>query len=154
MIALLHPNFLVSFPIIPSTETIKLRIRAFFRARKNLCRTGHYEAKCRNAIWLQAREALWSNCKRTKLSESRFFLCSKYELLLRSLQILEPQGKVAGYATGIQTGIESRPLQVTPKSIGASNTQVLSLSLFACLFVLGFVFAIGQFVGKLGRDWN
>ena len=36
-------------------------------------------------LWLQARESLWSNWKRTQSSESRFFLCKKYELLLRSL---------------------------------------------------------------------
>ena len=34
----------------------------------------HYEVKCCKALWLQAREALWSNCKS---SESRFFLCKK-----------------------------------------------------------------------------
>ena len=32
----------------------------------------HYEVKCCKALWLQAREALWSNCKS---SESIFFSC-------------------------------------------------------------------------------
>ena len=31
-------------------------------------------------------EALWSNCKRMQSSELRFFLCKKYELMLRLLR--------------------------------------------------------------------
>ena len=38
--------------------------RGFFRARKNSCRTCPFEVKCRKTFWLQARQALWSNCKR------------------------------------------------------------------------------------------
>ena len=73
---LLHPKCLVSFPRIPFPETIKLRIRDAFRPRKNSCRASHYDVtKYRIALWLQAREALWSNCKRTQSSESRFVLC-------------------------------------------------------------------------------
>ena len=60
--------------------TKKLRIRGFFCARKNSCRRCLYEVKCRKALWLRAREALWSNCKRTQ----RFFLCKKFKLLVRS----------------------------------------------------------------------
>ena len=45
-----------------------------------------YEIKCHKALWLQAREAVWSNCKRTQSSVPRFFLCKKYKLLLRSLR--------------------------------------------------------------------
>ena len=37
--ALLHPKGFVSFPRIPFPETIKLRIRGFFRARMNSCGT-------------------------------------------------------------------------------------------------------------------
>ena len=44
----------------------------FFRARKNSCRTCCYEVRCREALWLQVRKALWSNCKGTPSSESRF----------------------------------------------------------------------------------
>ena len=40
------------------------------------------------ALWLQAHKALWSNCKQTQSSESRFFRCKKYELLLRWLRSL------------------------------------------------------------------
>ena len=40
--------------------------------------------KCRTALWLLAREALWSNCKQTQSSELRIFVCEKFELLLRS----------------------------------------------------------------------
>ena len=43
--------------------------------------------------------ALWSNCKRTQSSESRFFLCKKYELLLRSLRSNEADG----FATNMGT---------------------------------------------------
>ena len=82
----LHQNFLVSFPRIPFPETIELRIRGFFHARKNSCKTRRYDVKCRKALWLRAREALWSNCKRTQSSKSRFFLCKKSEQLLRSLR--------------------------------------------------------------------
>ena len=42
-----------------------------------LCR----EVKCRKALWLQACEALWSNCKRTQSCESRVSLCKIYEQL-------------------------------------------------------------------------
>ena len=70
----------------PFPETIKLRIRGFFCAWKNFCRTCHCEVKCRKALWLEACEALWSSCKRTQTSWSRFFLQNKYELLLRSLR--------------------------------------------------------------------
>ena len=45
-----------------------------------------WATKSHKASWLQAREALWSNCKRTQSSESRYFLCKKYELLLRALR--------------------------------------------------------------------
>ena len=34
-----------------------------------------YEVECRKALWLQAREALWSNCLRTQSSELRFLPC-------------------------------------------------------------------------------
>ena len=61
-------------------------MRGFFRVRKNSGRTCHCEAKCHKALWLQAREELWSNCMRTRSSKSTFFLCKKYELLLRSLR--------------------------------------------------------------------
>ena len=71
---------LVSFPRLPFPETIKLRIRSLLRARKNSCRTCHYEGKCRKALWLQAREASGSNCKRTKSSEARFFLCDRPDM--------------------------------------------------------------------------
>ena len=40
---LLHPKCLVSFPRIPLPETIKLRIRGFFCAWKNSCRTCDHE---------------------------------------------------------------------------------------------------------------
>ena len=80
------PKFLASIPKIPFPETMRLRMRGFFRARNNSCRMCHCKVKCRKALWLQLREALWSNCKRTQSSESRFFLCKKYELLLRSLR--------------------------------------------------------------------
>ena len=50
--------------------------------RKNWGRTCRYEVKCRKEIWLQAREAVWSNSKRSQSSESRFSLCKKYELPL------------------------------------------------------------------------
>ena len=65
---------LVSLPRIPFPQTIKLWMRGFFRARKNSCRTCHYEVKCRKTLWLQAREAVWSDWKQTQSSESRFFL--------------------------------------------------------------------------------
>ena len=81
----MYQQFLVSFPSIPFPETIKLRIRDFFHARRNSFRTCHYEIECRKALWSQGREVLWSNCKRTQSSTSRFVLCKKYELLLRSL---------------------------------------------------------------------
>ena len=89
---LLHSKCSVSFPRMPVLYStgivpvcINYRIRGFFCARKNLCRTCHYEVKCRKALWLQACEALWSNCERTQSKELRFFLCKKYELLLRSV---------------------------------------------------------------------
>ena len=41
---------------------------------RNSRRTCRYEVKCCKAFWLQAREALWSNYKRTQSSESSFFL--------------------------------------------------------------------------------
>ena len=43
--------------------------RPFFCVRKNSWRMCHYEVKCRKALWLQAREALQSNCKRTQSSK-------------------------------------------------------------------------------------
>ena len=49
--AFFHPKFLVSFPRIPFEETIKLRIRGLFRARKNSCRTCH-EVMCHKALWV------------------------------------------------------------------------------------------------------
>ena len=52
--SLLHAKLLFSFPRIPFPETVKLRIGGFFGGRK-----------CRKALWLQAREASWSVCKRT-----------------------------------------------------------------------------------------
>ena len=55
-------------------QTIELR--TIFVARK----------KCRNALWLKGREALWSNGNRTQSSESSFFLRKKYQPLLRSLR--------------------------------------------------------------------
>ena len=88
--ALLHPNFLESFPRIQFPETRTLI--GFFHSRKNSCKKCHYEVKCRKALWLQAREALCSNCKRAW----RFFLCKKCELLLRLLRsnhICEPRNK-------------------------------------------------------------
>ena len=72
--------FLVSFPRIPYPEAIKLRTRGF-PARKNSCRSCHYEAKCRKALCLQAPGALWSNCKWRSQANRDFFLCKKYELL-------------------------------------------------------------------------
>ena len=60
---------------------IKVRIRGFSHTRKNSCGMCHSEVKCRRALWLQAGEALWFNCKRTQSSGWRFFLCKKYELL-------------------------------------------------------------------------
>ena len=60
--ALLHPKCLVSFSRIPFPETIKLRIRGILCARKNSCRTCHYEDKRCKALWLLAREVLLSNC--------------------------------------------------------------------------------------------
>ena len=36
------------------------------------CRTCHYELKRRKALWLQAREALWSNCKRRSQAHRDF----------------------------------------------------------------------------------
>ena len=77
--ALLHPKVLISFPRIPFSETIELRTRGFFRVRKNSCRMCHL-AKCRKALWLQARGALWSNCKRSQSSGSIVLLCKKYQL--------------------------------------------------------------------------
>ena len=58
------------------------------RCRRMLC---HYEVKCRKALWLQARETLCSNCKRSQSNESRFVLCKKYELLLRSPVAINPK---------------------------------------------------------------
>ena len=69
--AILHPKCSVSFPRIPFPETIKLRIRGIFCARKNSCRMCHYEGKCREASWLRAREALWSNCQWIKSRQPR-----------------------------------------------------------------------------------
>ena len=58
---------------------------------KNSCRTCPYEVNCRKVLWSQAREALWSNCKRTQSSESNVFPgCNKYELVLRSLRNNKP----------------------------------------------------------------
>ena len=101
---LLHPKRLVSFPSRPFTEHFKtifkrpdhsrpfsrdkldhfktifrnytkLRIRGFFRTRKNSGRTCQFDVECRKALWLPARQALWCNDKRTQASESRSFLC-------------------------------------------------------------------------------
>ena len=55
----------------------------FVCATTHSCSTCHDKLKCCKAIWLQPREELRSNCKRTQSSESRFFLCEEYELLLR-----------------------------------------------------------------------
>ena len=79
-----HPNFLISSRRMPFPETSKFR-RGSLCALKKLCKTCHCEIKFRKALWLQVREALLSNGKRVQSSESVFFLCMKYELLLRSL---------------------------------------------------------------------
>ena len=55
-----------------NSRNYKLRMRRFFRARKNSYSTCHHEVKCRKALWLQARKALWSISKRTQSSASRF----------------------------------------------------------------------------------
>ena len=79
------PTIFCKHPKNTISRKYKITNKRLFRARRNSCRTWHVEVKCRKALWLQAREILWSNCKRTQSSESRFFLCKKYELLLRSL---------------------------------------------------------------------
>ena len=79
-----HPG-LVRFPKLPFPETIKLQIRGFFYAWKNH-RMCLHEVKFCKALWLQVHEALWFNCKCQQSSESRCFLCTKYEPLLRSLR--------------------------------------------------------------------
>ena len=43
--------------------------------RENSCRTFHYEVTCRKALWLQVREAFWSNFKRTRPANRDFFFC-------------------------------------------------------------------------------
>ena len=68
--ALLRLNLLVSFLWIPFPETLKLRIRRFFVGKRTLAER---VIKCRKALWLHAREALWSNCKQTQSSESKLF---------------------------------------------------------------------------------
>ena len=57
IVAHFHPKSLASFPRKPVPETIKLGMGGLFRARKNSCRTCHYEVKCRKALRLYAREA-------------------------------------------------------------------------------------------------
>ena len=71
------PNVFGKLPRIQFPETIKLRIRGFFRARKNSCRTCH-SFWCRKVLWLQVGEAVWSNCKQTQSSKSRLFPRKKY----------------------------------------------------------------------------
>ena len=75
---LFHSEFLVSFPItFPETSISRnFPMRGFFRLRKNSRITCRCEVKCRNALYLQAREAVWSNCKRTQsLQANRDFSC-------------------------------------------------------------------------------
>ena len=75
---------------------MKLGIRGFLALMKS-CRTHHYEVKCRKALCLQAREALWSNCRRTQSSESSFFLCEKYEIWPPLITLLVPYPVLLAY---------------------------------------------------------
>ena len=54
--ALFHPKYFVSFPRIPFLGTIEIQNKTLFSQR----RTYRYDFKCRKALWLQAREELWS----------------------------------------------------------------------------------------------
>ena len=81
-----HPKFLVSFPSDTISRNYKISNKRRLWCVKELVQNVSLQVKCRIALWLEACEALWTNCKRTQSSKSRFFLCMEYELLLRSLR--------------------------------------------------------------------
>ena len=130
--ALLHPKFLVSFPRIPFPETLKLRIRGF-PARNNSCKTFHYEAKCCKVLWLQARQALWSNCKRTHSSESRPSLwecCFARSVAIRTGDVKRQGGIVFSWkwpSTRSFPSFASLQVSIHDKVIdSAANTKLVS----------------------------
>ena len=90
----------------------------------------HYEVKRRKALRLQVREALWCNCKRTQSSKSRFFLCERHKLLLRSLR----SNKMAPHDTGGR-GVQSVafPCGAKWKSLGTRLTWCQLTVLYSIL---------------------
>ena len=76
--ALLHTEVLVSFPSIQIPETIKLRIRGFFRARKNSCRTCHYEESW--SIMVASARGIVVQLQTDTVPRIKMFLCKTYKL--------------------------------------------------------------------------
>ena len=54
------------------SRNYKIANKRLLLSTEEPCRTCHYELKRRKALWLQAREALWANCKRRSQAHRDF----------------------------------------------------------------------------------